>query len=99
MFLEGLASQGKDIKKGPESCAGVTQIQHNVLQLLRGKEQLLREEPGKVSQEQCNSPAGTQKFGTRPFPDCTESVSTINLFHGLGAETTSLLRFLSFKDL
>lgn len=56
MFLEGLASQGKDIKKGPESCAGVTQIEHNVLQLLKGKEQLVREEPGKFSQEHSVTP-------------------------------------------
>lgn len=47
MFLEGLASWWKDIKKCPERCASVAKVQHDILQLLRDKEQLLRGKPDK----------------------------------------------------
>lgn len=42
VFLKGLASQWEDIKKCPECCASVTQVQHNILQLLRENEQSVR---------------------------------------------------------
>lgn len=38
VFLEGLASQREDIEKRPQRRASVTQVQHDVLQLLREKE-------------------------------------------------------------
>ena len=43
VVLKGVASQWEDIKKCPERCASVTQVQHNVLQLLRENEQSVRE--------------------------------------------------------
>lgn len=38
MLLECLASQRKNIQKGPEGDASVTQVQDNILQLLGGEE-------------------------------------------------------------